>query len=181
MVVHDGPIRGRRRQPDEIYGRGHDRDPAAWLKRKRRQLARQRRSIHRRRQARGDAEALVRRGFAPGGSTKGEGMDEHVFAGQPDERQTEAAVISPEHSLFRKRYRSLAQGEVELHDAIKDKADELARLIGQINPAVAMRLGVDIVPNPADPYEMNRDPANVTLAIRHLEDAVYRAVKALTA
>jgi hypothetical protein len=104
----------------------------------------------------------------------------NVFAGQPDERQTDAALISPEHSLFRKRYRALSPEEVSLHDAIKDKADELARLIGQLNPAVAKRLGVDVTFDPtAD--NMDRDPASVILAIRHLEDVVYRAVKALTA
>lgn len=104
-----------------------------------------------------------------------------VFAETPDQRQTGAIVTAPQHSLFRKRYRQLSADELALHDAIKDRADELARLIGILNPSIAYMLKVDmgeaneLVPN------MNCDAANVTLALRHLEDCVYRAVKALTA
>jgi hypothetical protein len=96
----------------------------------------------------------------------------------PDERQTDAAALAPQHTLFRKRYRQLSAEEVVLHDAIKDKADELAGLFGQINtasPPPATGPG-SILKNVAE-----SKGAHVTLALRHLEDAVYRAVKALTA
>jgi hypothetical protein len=95
--------------------------------------------------------------------------------GQADARQSDAAAPPP--SLFRKRYKKLTDYEIALHDAIKDKADELARLI----QLVPQHTGDGVAP-PADPLErlaVNRG-GNVTLALRHLEDAVYRAVKALT-
>lgn len=88
--------------------------------------------------------------------------------GLTDTRQSEDACVKPEHCLFRKRYRQMTPEEVTLHDAIKDKADELVNLIQAV--------GGDYNPHP------NRDVgANKQLAIRHLEDCVYRAVKALTA
>lgn len=115
-----------------------------------------------------------------------------LYAGKPDERQSQAAAVAPEHSLFRKRYRALQVDEVRLHDAIKDKADELAKLIAALNPSAAQkliklsiddieklcprRLGEDGVHHEIPVY----DGACVILALRHLEDAVYRAVKALT-
>lgn len=86
-----------------------------------------------------------------------------------DERQTANAELSDEHRLFRKRYRQLSQEEVALHDKIKDTADELAALFFKVAP---VHLG---------PVENRERGANVSLAIRHLEDAVYRAVKGLTA
>ncbi len=105
-----------------------------------------------------------------------------LFEGEPDARQTDAAVMEPAHSLFRKRYRKLSTAEVALQDAIKDKADELAKLIGVLNEPVATRLGVAVYRDDGMRWDLGeRDAANVTLAIRHLEDAVYRAVKALTA
>lgn len=85
-------------------------------------------------------------------------------ARQEDDIQTE---------LFRPRYRKLEQAELDLHDEIKAKASELANLFAKIprdSRASAGFLGG---------LAGNRG-ANVTLAIRHLEDAVYRAVKALT-
>ena len=88
--------------------------------------------------------------------------------GQADERQSANAEVKPEHSLFRKRYRQLEAAEVALHDAIKDKADELADLIQQVG-------------GNASPHPSREVGANKQLAIRHLEDSVYRAVKALTA
>ena len=92
-----------------------------------------------------------------------------VFANTPDERQTVQTVLNEEHKLFRKRYRQLSPEDVALHDRIKDKADELAALFYEVSP---IHTGPD----------SNRERgANVTLAIRHLEDAVYRAVKGLTA
>jgi hypothetical protein len=93
--------------------------------------------------------------------------------GQADARQSDSAEPPP--SLFRKRYKQLSAAELALHDAIKDKADELARLINSVP-------GNDPVAYPTDPLEAlaaNR-AANKTLALRHLEDGVYRAVKALT-
>jgi hypothetical protein len=105
-----------------------------------------------------------------------------VFAGTPDERQTDAEATAPEHTLFRKRYRQLSVYELALHDQIKDKANELACLIGTLNPSIAYIVGVDMS-DTVDTNEiqnLNCDAANVTLALRHLEDCVYRAVKALT-
>ena len=91
-----------------------------------------------------------------------------VYEGAPDERQSEEPELNPVFSLFRKRYRQLNPDEVALHDQIKDKADELYALFRQVS---------DIEKGP----DANRERgANVTLAKRHLEDAVYRAVKGLT-
>lgn len=91
-----------------------------------------------------------------------------VYEGAPDERQSEESELNPAFSLFRKRYRQLNPDEVALHDQIKDKADELYALFRQVS---------DIEKGP----DANRERgANVTLAKRHLEDAVYRAVKGLT-
>jgi hypothetical protein len=105
-----------------------------------------------------------------------------LFAGEPDARQTDEAVMAPQHGLFRKRYRKLSATDIETQDAIKDIASVLAEAIGRLNVDVAKKLGVTF-----EDEEMERalgyacDPAGVTLAIRHLEDAVYRAVKVLTA
>jgi len=98
--------------------------------------------------------------------------------GDPDARQERA----PELTLFRKRYRKLQVHELALHDTIKDTADELAHLIGALNPAVHAKLADGTAQRPIDPM-LGRvcDPANVTLALRALEDCVMRAVKALTA
>ena len=94
----------------------------------------------------------------------------NVYAdGKVDERQGAAPQLADEHKLFRKRYRQLSPEEVALHDEIKDKADELYALFLKISP----------IETQAD---SNRERgANVALAKRHLEDAVYRAVKGLTA
>ncbi len=106
-----------------------------------------------------------------------------LFEGEPDARQTDAALMAPAHSLFRKRYRKLTDAEVALQDAIKDEADDLAKLIGALNPTVAERLGIVAYAADEPRWKIagDSDPASVTLAIRHLEDAVYRAVKGLTA
>jgi len=96
--------------------------------------------------------------------------------GQPDARQSDGPG-----GLFRKRYRQLDAEEIAQHDHIKDKAHELAQAIGALNPvAYARILGVT---EAHTGYRMEKtyDGAGVTLALRHLEDAVYRAVKALTA
>jgi hypothetical protein len=106
----------------------------------------------------------------------------NVYEGQPDARQGDDPAPTP--TLFRKRYKALSPDELALHDAIKDKADELAVLFAKVNrnsPA-----GRDYDPSRTedmmfiDGISENR-VANVMLALRHLEDAVYRAVKALTA
>jgi hypothetical protein len=91
-----------------------------------------------------------------------------VFANAPDERQSVQPVLAEEHKLFRKRYRQLSPEDVALHDQIKDKADELAALFYKVSPIHA------------GPDSNRERGANVTLAVRHLEDAVYRAVKGLT-
>ena len=76
-----------------------------------------------------------------------------LYESKADERQEGDIKVS----LFRPRYRALNPEEVQLHDAIKSKADELAELIFKI-----------------------KETPNTEYAIRHLEDAVYRAVKGLT-
>lgn len=95
-------------------------------------------------------------------------MPENVFENdQPDKRQDDS-LKAGETNLFRTRYRKLELHEVHLHDAIKQKASELADLISTV--------GGEENPHP------NREVgANKQLAIRHLEDCVYRAIKALTA
>jgi hypothetical protein len=88
-----------------------------------------------------------------------------------------------EPGLFGKRYRKLSAEELQQHDHIKDRAQALAQAIGALNPGVYARLlGVTGEGNLTG-FTMARsyDGAGVTLALRHLEDAVYRAVKALTA
>ena len=63
---------------------------------------------------------------------------EHVFTGNPDERQ--AGDIQP--SRFRPRYRALTPDEKALHDAIKEKADELLNLFEQVKPGRYRSLGI---------------------------------------
>lgn len=95
--------------------------------------------------------------------------------GEGDARQTDDASLKP--SLFRKRYRKLSEEDLARVDAIKDKADELALLIAEI-PAYTGDVpapNVDLLGSLA-----GNIPANKTIALRHLEDAVYRAVKAIT-
>jgi hypothetical protein len=98
-----------------------------------------------------------------------------VFEGKPDARQAGHGQTSPAPSLFRKRYRQLTPAEIELHDAIKDKADELAILFRMIGGTPMLKDGQAL------PHPDREVGANIQLGIRHLEDAVYRAVKALTA
>lgn len=103
----------------------------------------------------------------------------NLYENTPDARQTDATATAPEHSLFRTRYRQLSADEMALHDAIKGKADELAALFARIDTAPRVPLpsaGIAVLEH----VSLNRG-AHVTLALRHLEDAVYRAVKALTA
>lgn len=105
---------------------------------------------------------------------------ETIFDGEPDARQSEAPTVAPENSLFRKRYRKLSEAEVALHDKIKEKADELAGLFLEIPCAGAIDNGTEsVLPNGKTIF-INKNQ-HVYFAIEHLEDAVYRAVKALTA
>lgn len=112
-----------------------------------------------------------------------------VYESTPDARQLSTPEIPDDCKLFRKRYRQLEPHELALHDAIKDKASELAFLIGQVKPntTLAPPHPPTSTPAPADAaaYRIksmaDNDAANVVLALRHLEDCVYRAVKALTA
>jgi hypothetical protein len=86
------------------------------------------------------------------------------------EKNTDIKDTPVKSTLFRKRYRELTSEEIQLHDEIKDKADELAELIRSISPTSL----------PTFPDENRERGANVQLAIRHLEDCIYRAVKGLT-
>ncbi len=98
----------------------------------------------------------------------------NLYLDNTDKRQTEDTQLNPDNTLFRKRYRALSESDLALHDSIKDTADQLAKLFSQIKTKEVARTGeflTDLT---------NNQTANVTLAIRHLEDAVYRAVKALT-
>ena len=96
--------------------------------------------------------------------------EKDLFApGQADARQTDEPTVSPGAALFRPRYRKLSEDELALHDALKSKAGELAELFYRVAPV-------------HEGHVPDREKgANVQLAVRHLEDAVYRAVKALTA
>lgn len=67
-------------------------------------------------------------------------MAEHLYEGQPDARQAQTPQV-PE-SRFRPRYRQLSQGEIDLHDAIKDKAEELAQLYERVFPGRYRALGI---------------------------------------
>lgn len=101
-----------------------------------------------------------------------------VFEGNPDARQLESDRLPSEVMLFRPKYRQLTTDELDLHNEIKAKAGELAALFAKIDPAPRESQpspSVDLLRHIA----LNRG-ASVTLAIRHLEDAVYRAIKALT-
>ena len=64
----------------------------------------------------------------------------HVFNGQPDARQS--SETSPQASRFRRRYRALSADEVALHDAIKDRAEELLALFEQVQPGRYRALGI---------------------------------------
>ena len=65
---------------------------------------------------------------------------EHVFAGQPDARQSMDPAMQP--SRFRPVYRPLAPAEKALHDAIKNKAAEMEALIEQVKPGRYRSLGI---------------------------------------
>ncbi len=80
----------------------------------------------------------------------------HVFAGVPDERQS--SDVKEIVSRFRPRYRALNPEEKQLHDEIKDKAQELEQLFNQV-----------------------KDGRYKSLAFTSLEESVMWIVKELTA
>jgi hypothetical protein len=88
--------------------------------------------------------------------------------GQADGRQADRTYLTDAELLFRPRYRQLGDDERDLHDRIKAKAAELAALFYEVEP---INLG---------PSKVRERGANVQMGVRHLEDAVYRVVKALT-
>jgi hypothetical protein len=103
-----------------------------------------------------------------------------VFAGKPDARQTDEPRLPSDSGLFRKRYRAMTAEEKQQHDHIKDRADALAEAIGALRPDCHARLLGKTGNHTGFTMSRTYDGWNVTLALRHLEDAVYRAVKALT-
>lgn len=88
--------------------------------------------------------------------------------GKGDARQTTRDHLQASEVLFRPRYRRLSEQEIDLHDRIKTQAAVLAALFYEVEPIHA------------GPSRNRERGANVQLAIRNLEDAVYRAVKGLT-
>lgn len=96
-----------------------------------------------------------------------------LYEGQTDARQAQEPIVP---SRFRPRYRPLSEREKALHDAIKAKAAELEELFEQI--PVVRNLAADREGVRINPSYLGRDGA---LAMTHLEDAVMRAVRALTA
>ncbi|MFT9440828.1 MAG: hypothetical protein ABF593_03590 [Acetobacter papayae] len=54
----------------------------------------------------------------------------NLYIGAPDERQSSDDSVLP--SRFRPRYRALTAEERALHDAIKDKAQEMESLFGAV-------------------------------------------------
>jgi hypothetical protein len=55
----------------------------------------------------------------------------HVYVGTPDGRQAETTIPV---SRFRPKYRALTDEEKALHDALKDKAQELEALYAKVKP-----------------------------------------------
>lgn len=62
-----------------------------------------------------------------------------LYEGQPDARQSQDPALV---TRFRPRYRQLSEGEIALHDAIKDKAEELALLYERVFPGRYRALGL---------------------------------------
>ncbi len=101
---------------------------------------------------------------------------------QADLRQSQTEQEAPAdrvEQLFRPRYRQLTGEEIALHDEIKAKAAALANAIYKITDPYEKLLATQIQPKSViDKIEDQAE--NVSRAIAHIEDAVYRAVKALT-
>jgi hypothetical protein len=87
------------------------------------------------------------------------------------EGETRTQTPSDVYNPFRPRYRKLSTAEAEHHDALKNKATELLSLID----------GVPNVRSDIGPNNGNVVQRDLALARTHLEDAVMRAVRALTA
>ena len=90
----------------------------------------------------------------------------HVFAGEPDARQS----LDQQHktSRFRPTYRALSEGELQLHNAIKEQAAVLEDLMSRVD---AVR----------DVHDQPPQARYMALAMTHLEIAVMFSVKGLTA
>jgi hypothetical protein len=74
---------------------------------------------------------------------------------------------------------TLTHAEQGVLDLIVERGQLLAATIGTLNPGVYRKLtGREPPADIGSGY--GKDPAEVTLALRHLEDALYRAEKALT-
>jgi len=89
----------------------------------------------------------------------------------PDARQSDSKVNLNINNPFRPRYRKLAQSELDYHDKIRLEAFTLLETIRNV-----VKVRAD-----AGQTSSGEELACLKLAERHLEDAVYRAVKALTA
>lgn len=105
-----------------------------------------------------------------------------------DARQSDAPTLPDDRLalLFRPRYRVLTPDEVELHDEIKTRAANLAESIFRVTEKYAAAItqsdGLQMAqPAPEQMRRLDHKSENVERALAHLEDAVYRAVKALTA
>lgn len=105
----------------------------------------------------------------------------HVFSGTPDARQSTDSP-APDAGPFRRRYRALTPDEVKHHDDIKDAATELWNLIESI-PSVRGDISTsDRLPLDEATFKLNGEVRrDMALAKTALEDAVMRAVRALTA
>lgn len=103
--------------------------------------------------------------------TKDPKMQGSIYSGAPDARLSDKELAVDSDNPFRPRYRKLAQGELDHHDLIKHRAMELLEAFRYI-PNIRTTAGN---------ASSGEGHANIKLAQRHLEDAVYRAVKALTA
>lgn len=64
----------------------------------------------------------------------------HVYAGEPDARQSSDSAMKP--SRFRPQYRQLTDDEKALHDSIKAKAVELEDLFNQVKDGRYKSLGM---------------------------------------
>lgn len=90
----------------------------------------------------------------------------NVFEGQTDARQP--ADVAMPVSRFRPRYRALSDEEKQLHDEIKNKAEELAALFNRVTEF-------------DDPPHSNSVKLRYrALSFTALEEAVMWNVKALT-
>lgn len=99
------------------------------------------------------------------------------FDGLPDAR---LAAAEPAPTRFRPRFRALTQAELELNDAIKHKADELAALFGRVG-SLRRDLGKPMHVAPVDDLPPPAPARYLASATTKLEEAVMYGIKALTA